>query len=136
VKIGRHAVPAWIIIAISVSSVVSGVFGYYYAWQTLNVPFEVEEPIEIQYYPSMLSLFPGKMIEFNITVQNYSDLNYSVILDFQLGNKTYQEDFVYFSNSFYEIKSGLQNLTASVSVLANAPPIESTLLIDFKRTTE
>jgi hypothetical protein len=136
VKIGRHAVPAWIVIAIAVSSIVSGVFGYYYAWRTLNVPFEVNEPIEIQYYASMLSLFPGKMIEFNITVQNYSDLNYSVILDFELGNKTYQEDFVFFSNSFYEIKPGLQNLTASVSVLANAPPIESTLLINFKRTTE
>jgi len=119
-------------VVILVSEIGSGALAYY-VWKTLIIPFEVKEPLEILYYPSQLSLYPGETKEFNVTVQNHASVNYSVILDFSLDNTTYQETYVIFSNEIYTVILGQQNLTAWMTVESHAPPINVSLTIDFKR---
>jgi hypothetical protein len=50
-----------------ISGIGAGLLAYY-VWNTLVIPLEVKEPLEIISYPSALSLFPGKTEQFNITV--------------------------------------------------------------------
>lgn len=128
-KIGRYVIPLWLIVVILISS---GVFGYY-VWKTLTIPLEVKEPIEVLDYPTELSLYPGEMKEFNITILNSASVNYSVILGFQLTNITYQADYVTFSDEIYTVLPGEQNLTCSVSVDSDAPPVTESLTIDLHR---
>ena len=75
IKIGELIIPLWLIIVLLISVIGVLVFAEYVR-NRLIIPFEVKEPIEIMYYPSELSLFPGKTEEFNITVQNYASVNY------------------------------------------------------------
>jgi len=117
---------------ILVSGIGSGVLGYY-IWRTLTIPIKVEEPLEILNYPSELSLYPGEMEEFNITIYNHASVNYSVTLDFSLNNTSYQTNYVTFSNEIYIIIPGQQNLTAWLMVGSGAPPANASLTIDFKR---
>jgi len=114
---------------------VSGIGGTlgYYVWKTLTVQVEVKEPIEILQYPSSLSLYPGETKEFNVTIDNHASVNYSVVLDFQLGNTTYQNIYTTFSNEIYAVVSGQQNLTAWMQVRADAPAMNTTLAISFAR---
>jgi hypothetical protein len=100
---------------------------------TFTVPFEVKEPIEILYYPSQLSLYPGGIKYFNVTVRNNALQNYTVFLDFSLGNETYENNYVTFSNATYFVCHGVQNLTAWVIVSNNAPPINTTLKVTLYR---
>lgn len=93
----------------------------------------MKEPIEILYYPSDLSLYSGETKIFNVTVENRASLNYSVLLDFTLSNATYQTSYVTFSNTIYTVVSGTQNLTAWMTITPDAPPINTTLSIDFHR---
>jgi len=133
VKIGKYVIPLWLMAVILVSGIGSGVLAYY-VWRTLTIPLEVKEPIEILYYPSQLSLYPGETLEFNITMQNHASVNYSVVLDFQLNNTTYQTNHITFSNEFYTVTPGQQNLTAWLKVKSDAPPINASLTIGFRRT--
>ena len=135
VKIGKHVIPLWLMAVILVSGIGSGVLGYY-IWKTLTIQLEVKEPIEILYYPSQLSLYPGETKEFNVTVQNHASINYSVILDFLLDNTTYQENYVTFSNEIYTVIQGQANLTAWLMVESDAPPLNTSLVVAFKRTGE
>ena len=102
-------------------------------WQTLIIPLEVKEPLEIVSYPTQLSLYPGETIEFNVTVRNHASINYSVVLDFSLDNATYQDNYVRFSNKIYIVVPGQQNLTAWLQVETYAPPVNALLIVDFKR---
>jgi len=131
IKIGKYAVPLWLIAGILISGI-GGTLGYY-VWKTLTVQVEVKEPIEVLQYPSSLSLYPGETKEFNVTVDNHASINYSVVLDFQLGNTTYQDIYTTFSNEIYAIVSGQQNLTAWIQVRADAPAMNTSLTISFAR---
>jgi len=118
--------------SILVSGICSGVVGYY-IWTTLNIPFEVKEPIEILQYPSQLSLYSGENLDFNVTLLNHASINYSVVLNFTLSNTTFQESFVTFSSEIYKVVPSQQNLTAWIEVEASAPPMNLTLSVDFTR---
>lgn len=130
IKIGEHIVPLWLVVSILISIV--GIVSFAnYVGNRLIIPFEVRKSIEITYYPSELSLFPGQTEEFNITVQNYASVNYYVVLDFQLSNTTYQDNYITFSNEIYTVIPGKQNLTAWLVVESYAPPVEASLTIDL-----
>lgn len=131
-KVGRHLIPLWLIIVLLISGIGSGVLGYY-VWRALIIPLEIKEPLELLNYPSQLSLYAGDFKEFNITIQNHSLNNYSVILDFSLSNLTYQTSYVTFSNEIYTVSPGQQNLTASLDVKSDAPPLTTSLTINFMR---
>jgi hypothetical protein len=120
---------------ILVSAVGSGALGYY-IWTRLTIPLEIKEPIEILDYPSKLSLYPGENKSFQISLVNHASVNYYVVLDFSLDNTTYQENYVTFTDEIYKVTPGQQNLTAWLMVESNAPPINTSLSIDFKRTIE
>jgi len=107
-----------------------------YAWQPVDIPVEVKEPIEILDYPSALSLFPGETAEFNITVQNLASVTYFVEFDFHLNDTNYQANYVTFSNQNYTIVPGKQNLVATMTILPNAPPASLLLTINRKEDTE
>jgi len=131
VSIGKYAIPLWVL-GVALAGICIGAFALYMAL-TFTIPFEVKEPIEILYYPSKLSLYPGDITYFNVTVQNNALQNYTVFLDFSLGNETYENDYVTFSNATYFVRSGVQNLTAWVIVSINAPPISTTLKVTLYR---
>jgi len=132
IKFGKHFVPLWLIFILLVSGI--GVAALTdYIWKTITMPFEVKEPLEILSYPSELGLYPGEIKEFNITVMNYASRNYTVLLDFSLSNTTYQESYVTFSDETYTVVPDEQNLTAWLKVEEYAPPLNSSLTIDFHR---
>jgi len=131
IQIGEHVIPLWLITTLLISGI--GGISAYYVWKTLTIPFEVKEPLEIMSYPSELSLFPGETKEFNITIHNCASINYSVTLDFQLDNTTYQDNYATFSDEIYTVIPGQQNLTAWVMVELYAPHTNASLTIDFKR---
>jgi len=130
--IGKHIIPLWLITVLSISGIGAVVLANY-ALNALIIPFEVKEPIEITYYPSELSLFPGETEAFNITVQNHASVTYLMTLTFDLSNTTYQDTYVTFSNENYTVLPGQQNLTAGFRVESYAPPVEASLTIKFER---
>jgi hypothetical protein len=134
-KIGKHIIPLWLIAVILSSAVGSGALGYY-IWTRLTIPLEIKEPIEILDYPSKLSLYPGENESFQVSLVNHASVNYSVVLVFSLDNITYQENYVTFTDEIYRVILGQQNLTAWLMVESDAPPINTSLNIDFKRTIE
>lgn len=131
IKIGKHAIPVWLIAVILIFGI--GVTVGYYVWTTLTIPFEVKEPLEVLNYPSHLSLYAGDASEFNITLMNRASANYSVALIFQLSNATYQANYVRFSNETYFVVPGVQNVTATLTVAPDAPPVSSSLTISLAR---
>jgi len=131
IKIGKYVVPLWLI-AVSLVSGIGGALAYY-VWHTLTMQFEVEEPLEILYCPAELSLYPGETEEFNVTIGNWASVNYSVVMDFQLSNETYQDSYVMFSNEIYTVIPGQQNLTAWVNIESSAPPVNASLTVHFRR---
>lgn len=135
VKIGEHTIRLWVIAALLISVICIGVSAYY-VWKTIIIPVEVKEPLEILSYPSKLTLFPGEIKEVNVTIMNYASRNYTIILDFVLDNLAYQDNYVTFSNENYTVIPGQQNLTGWLKVQSNAPPINTSLIIDFWRITE
>jgi len=132
IKIGKYIIPLWLIVILLLSGIGVGILADY-VWKTITLPFEVKEPLEILFYPSNFSLYPGENKEFNVTVMNHASRNYTVLLDFSLDNATYQDNYVTFSNETYTVIPDEQNLTAWLYVEAYAPPINASLTIDFHR---
>lgn len=131
VSVGKYAIPSWVL-GVILAGICIGAFALYMAL-TFTIPFEVKEPIEVLYYPSQLSLYPGETLYFNVTVRNTASQNYTVYLDFSLDNATYENSYVTFSNATYFVRAGMQNLTAWVIVSAEAPPINSVLTVNLFR---
>jgi urease beta subunit len=131
VLIGKYAIPLWVL-GVALAGICIGSFAMYMVL-TFIIPFEVKEPIEVLYYPSQLSLYPGETIYFNITVRNRSSQNYTVFLDFSLDNSTYETSYVTFSNATYFVRPGVQNLTAWIIVSADAPSKNATLTVNLFR---
>lgn len=103
---------------------------------TEDIPLEVKEPIEILNHPTSFSLFPGETVEFNITIQNLASVNYSVILDFNLNDTTYQAEYVTFSDKTYTVTPGEQALTAWLKVAPEAPTGNFLVTINATRKSE
>jgi hypothetical protein len=131
IKIADRIVPLWFIGVLLISGIGLSVLAY--VWQSVIIPFEVEEPLEILSYPSEFSLFPSETIEFNITLQNHASINYSVMFDYQLDDSYYQANYVRFSDETYNVSSGIQTLTAWLFVEPNAPPTQASLTINLLR---
>jgi len=135
VTIRKRIIPIWLVAAFLVSGTIGGAFAYYFL-KTVVLNVQVGEPIEILSYPSQLSLFPGETKQFNITVSDHASVKYSVALSFSLSNSTYQDSYVTFSDQVYRVVPGQQEIAAWLTVKPDAPPMNATLDIDFKRTNE
>lgn len=135
IQIGKHIIPLWLIGTLLLSVVVGGVLANY-IWTSVTISLEVEEPLKILSYPKKLKLYPAETKEFNVTIKNSASSNYTVVLDFSLDNETYQDSYVTFSNETYTVIPNKQNLTAWLKVESYAPPIETSLTIDFHRIAE
>ena len=104
--------------------------------QSVNIPVEVKEPLEILDYPSDFSLYAGENVTFEITVQNKASVSYFVVLDFRLNDTEYQTKYVTFSSYNYSVAPGAQKLTAWLTVAPTAPAANFMLTISFMRDTE
>jgi len=131
IKVGNTAISFWLITILVISGIGTAVG--YYIWITLIIPVEVKEPIEILYYPSQFSFYAGETEEFNVTIRNLASVNYTVILDFKLDNAAYQDTYVTFRNKLYKVIPGQQNITAWIMVRPDAPAINASLTITFRR---
>lgn len=127
---GKYAVPLWLIAVIVISGTVVSA---YVIWDTLELSFEVKEPLEILSHPETLTLYPGEKEEFSITIINHASTDYSVILTYSLGNTTYQETYVSFVNKIFHVRPGQQDLDAEVYVNSDAPTVDASLFVDFER---
>jgi len=107
-----------------------------YAWQSVSIPLEVKDPLEILDYPSGFSLYPGETVNFDITIQNLASVTYFVVLDFRLNDTEYQAEYVTFSNHNYSVLPGTQKLNAWLTVAPTAPPANLMITIDRKTDTQ
>jgi len=128
----KKALPLWLVPVLLLSGIGVGALAHY-VWQSVTIPFEVKEPLQIISYTSELSLFPGETMDIKAIVQNHASINYSVNLDFRLDDIRYQQQFVIFSDEIYVVVPGEQTLNAWVSAKPCAPPISTKLTIEFKR---
>jgi len=124
---------AFIVIALLISIVTFGSFAAY-AFQSINIPLEVKDPLEILDYPSGFSLYPGETATFDVTVENLASVTYFVEFDFRLNDTEYQGKYVTFSNHNYSIPPGTQKLSAWLTVAPTAPP--ANLMITIERKTD
>jgi hypothetical protein len=97
---------------------------------------EVKEPLEILTHNSLLSLFPGETLEFNVYVENYASVSYNACLYFSLNDTAYQEKHVTFSNNVYMIEPGTNNLDAWLSVSSTSPAAQLELVVEITRDFE
>jgi hypothetical protein len=131
-RIGKHVVPAWLIVVVLVSTIGGAVLVYDLS-NSFTMTLQVKEPIAIVDHPSEFSLFPGETVNFNVTVMNYASVNYSVILVFRLNDSEYQASYVSFSNEVYNVTSGQHDLEAWVNVTTDAPAATVTVSADLVR---
>lgn len=131
ISIGKHVVPLWLI-AVILTSGISGVLGYY-IWKTFTVQVEIKEPIEILHYPSSLSLYPGETKEFNVTVLNSANVNYFVLLIYTMNDSDYQDKFATFKDDTFRVVPGQQDLVTWISVAPEASATNSTLTVELER---
>jgi hypothetical protein len=124
---------AFLAISLLISIVTLGSFAAY-AFQSISIPLEVKEPIEIIDYPSGFSLYSGETVTFEITIQNLASVTHFVELDFRLNDTEYQAKYVTFSNTNYSVPSGTQKLAAWLTVAPKAPP--ANLMITVNRKTD
>jgi hypothetical protein len=121
--------PLVFLAAILVSTLSLGSFAVN-AFQSVNVPFEVKDSLEILEHPSGFSVYPGETVTFEFTVENFASVTYFVEFDFLLNDTDYQAKYVTFSNHNYSITPGIQELSAWLTVAPNAPPANLVLAIN------
>jgi len=131
-RIRNHIVPLWLVVSVLICGVVSAAVTYY-VWQTVTIPFKVNEPMQVISYPNELDLLPGETGRFNVTVENRGSIGYKVTLGFRLSNQTFKNSYVTFSNDTYNVSPGQQVLPCWLSVEENAPSTSISLSIDFIR---
>ena len=130
--LGKRVIPIWLVAVLLVSAIASTALGYV-AWTTLTIPVEVNEPIEILDYPSMLSLFPGDTKQFSVSIENKASHDYNVFLEFDLDDSQYQSKYVTFSDEVYTIQPGQHDISAWFRVKSNSPTLNTTLTVHFNR---
>ena len=123
----------FIVLTLLISIVTLGSFSAY-ALQSISIPLEVKDPLEILDYPSGFSLYPGETVTFDITVQNHASVTYFEEFEFRLNDTEYQTKYVAFSNHNYSIPPGTQKLSAWLTIAPTAPP--ANLMITIERKTD
>jgi hypothetical protein len=129
----RKILRAFLLLPLLVSTVAVGSFAAY-ALQSMSIPLEVKDPLEIIDYPPSFSLYPGETAPFEITVKNLATVTYFIKLNFRLNDTDYQAKYVTFSNHNYSIVPGTQKLSAWLTVAPTAPP--ANLMITINRETD
>ena len=123
----------FLVISLLISVVALGSFAAC-AIESVSIPLEVKEPLEILDYPSGFSLYPGETVDFEITVENHASVTYFVEFDFLLNDTDYQARYVTFSEYNYTIAPGTQELSAWLTIAPTAPP--ANLVITVNRKTD
>ena len=126
--------PRVFLIAILISTLSVGGFAVH-AFQSVNIPLEVKEPLEIQEYPSGFSIYPGETITFDFTVENLASVTYFTEFNFLLNDTDYQAKYVTFSNHNYSIPPGTQKLSAWLTIAPTAPPANLVIIVERKMDT-
>jgi len=121
-------------ISLLISIVALGGFAAF-ALESLQIPFEVKEPLEILDYPPSFSLYPGETINFEITIQNHASITYFLELDFHLNDTDYQAKYVTFSDHNYSITPGTEKLSAWLTVSPMAPCVNLVVTVNRKEDT-
>jgi hypothetical protein len=121
---------------VSVVGVALFFVGYasYMATTQIAVPFNVKDPIELTNYPSSVSVYPGDVATFEVTVINHaSHVRFGVEWNLSLGNKTYEDNYVIStSRGDYYIYPGTQNVTLFLQMSPDAPPLNAMLNITWQ----
>lgn len=104
-----------------------------YMWATRTSTYVVEEPLSITSFPATVSTHPGENRTLTITIENKANINYSVTLNFTLDDAGYQQTYMNFSDTTYQIGSGSNNITAWCTTAKKAPPAQLNLTIEFYR---
>jgi hypothetical protein len=102
------------------------------AFESITIPLEVKEPLEILDYPSSLSLYPGENVTFQVTVENHAPITYSMEFDFALNDTDYQAKYITFSSYNYSIVPGTQELPTWLMVSLRAIPANLFLTVNRK----
>ena len=103
-----------------------------HAFQSVSIPFEVKEPLEILEYPTGFSVYRGETVTFEFTVQNLASVTYFEEFNFLLNDTDYQANYVTFSNHNYSIPPGVTKLSAWLTISPTAPPANLILTIERK----
>jgi len=106
-----------------------------YAMQSVSIPLEVKEPLEIIEYPKGFSLYVGETVNFDFTVENHASTVIFQEFDFTLNDTNYQNKYVTFSNHNYSIQPGINKLQAWLTIASNAPKENFIITINKKTTT-
>ncbi len=107
-----------------------------YGSQSMISNVEIKEPLEILDYPANLVLYPGETVDFNVTVQNYASVTYSVLLDFRLNDTDYQSKYVTFADNNYSVLPGTQKLPTLLTVAPHAPSANLLMTINLVRNLQ
>ena len=91
-----------------------------YAMQSVSIPLEVKEPLEIIDYPTGFSLYAGETTNFEFTVENHASVTIFQEFDFTLNDTDYQSKYVTFSKHNYSILPGINKLQAWLTISPNA----------------
>jgi uncharacterized membrane protein len=105
----------------------------YYVWSSKTVPFSVEEPLSVVYFPDSIHFRPGENSTIDITIANSANINYAIVLDITLSDSSYQQSYVQVSNSTYTILPGNNNISPWIAVGKDAPPSQQQITVNFLR---
>ncbi len=103
-----------------------------YAMQSVTIPLEVKEPLEIIGYPTSFSLYSGETTNFEFTVENYASITYFQEFDFTLNDTDYQSRYITFSKHNYSIPPGTTKLSGWLTIAPSAPQENFILTINKK----
>ena len=106
-----------------------------YAMQSVSIPLEIKEPLEILDYPTSFSLYSGETTTFEFTVKNKASVTIFQEFDFTLNDTNYQNSYVTFSNHNYSIPTGTNKLQAWLTISPNAPQANLIITINKKTNT-
>ena len=120
-------------ITILLATMLSTIIVCSYALQSTRISLEIQEPLKIMKYPSELSVFPGQILDFTITVRNSAPVTYNITLNLTLNDTTYQTAYVNFSDTIYTVAPGDTDLLVSLEVSSSAPTAQLTLYANTNR---
>jgi len=109
---------------ISISGIVT------YAMQSVSIPLEIKDPLQIVDHPIGFSLYPGETENFEFTIENLASVTYFQEFEFIINDTSYQK-YVTFSNHNYSIPPGTHKLDAWLTIAPSAP--EANLIITVNK---
>jgi hypothetical protein len=104
-----------------------------YMWNTKITVINVPEPLTITDYPATILTHPGENIILNITIVNTASVNYTVTLTLTLNDTAYQNTWVTFGTTTFNINPGTNQLTTTMQIARKAPSATLQLTTEFTR---